>query len=66
MRHDQPKEAFALEASKFFRDVQVEPPLEAVSGEVMRHKSAIVSDEEVLVEYAKCIFRIPSGLSIRT
>ena len=45
MRHDQPKEAFALEASKFFRDVQVEPPLEAVSGEVMRHKSAIVSDD---------------------
>jgi hypothetical protein len=45
IRHDQPKEAFAAEASKILRDVQCEPPLEALSGEVMGHKSAIISDD---------------------
>jgi hypothetical protein len=45
MRHDQPNMAFAAECGKVLRDVQLEPPLEALSGEEMRLKSAIVSDD---------------------
>ena len=42
MRHDQPKKLFAAFASEVFADVEVEPPLVRVDGEVMRHKSANV------------------------
>jgi len=45
MRHAQPQEAFAEEAKQCFHDVQLEPPLEPLSGEQMKHKSAITSDD---------------------
>ena len=45
MRHDEPKELFAREASELWRDVGVEPMLEELSGEVMSYKSAKVEND---------------------
>jgi hypothetical protein len=45
MRHDEPKNLLARETGKIFHDVQCEPPLMPLTGEAMRLKSAIVSDD---------------------
>jgi hypothetical protein len=45
MRHDQPKKLFAEYASGVFADVEVEPPLVPVDGEVMRYRSANVQQD---------------------
>ena len=45
MRHDEPKDLWAFESKKIFRDVEVEPQLQPLSGERLRHKSAVVSDD---------------------
>ena len=45
MRHDEPKNLWASESKKVFRDVEVEPKLQPLSGERMRHKTANVSDD---------------------
>ena len=45
MRHDTPKKLFAQFASEVFADVEVEPPLVPVDGEVMRLKSANVQPD---------------------
>ena len=45
MRHDGPKNLFASLAHKVFKDVEVEPYLEPLTGEVLKLKSANRSDE---------------------
>ena len=45
MRHDGPKNLFASLAKKICNDVEVEPYLEPLTGEVLRYKSANRSDE---------------------
>ena len=45
MRHDEPKELFAREASELWRNVGVEPMLEELSGEVLSYKSAKVEND---------------------
>ena len=45
MRHDEPKEIFASFAKQVFRDVEVEPDLEPLTGEEMKYKSANVQDD---------------------
>ena len=45
MRHDQPKEAFARMAKGCFFDVETEPVLQPLSGEQLRLRSAIRSDD---------------------
>lgn len=45
MRHDEPKELFADLCREVFPDVEVEPPLQPLSGEEMAHASAVTDDE---------------------
>lgn len=45
MRHDEPKSLFARLCTEVHRDVEEEPPLLRLSGEVLSYKSAIRSDE---------------------
>lgn len=40
MRHDEPKKLFAQIATEVFNDVELEPLLEPLSGEIMEHKTA--------------------------
>ena len=45
MRHDGPKNIFAGAARKAFRDVEVEPELQPLEGEVMEMKMANCQDD---------------------
>jgi len=45
LRHDEPKNLFGRLARRVFRDVEVEPELEQLSGEVLDKKSANRQDE---------------------
>ena len=45
MRHDEPKELFAREASVLWKDIEVEPMLEELSGEVMSYRSAKIEND---------------------
>jgi len=45
MRHDSVKRLFASEAKKCFRDVELEPNLQPLSGEVLNYKSANVKPD---------------------
>lgn len=45
MRHDAPKKLFAKWCSGAFRDIELEPPLEPLSGEAFVYKSAKKEDE---------------------
>ena len=45
MRHDEPKQVLVDQAGQIWNDVQSEPPLEPLSGEEFKHKSAIVTDD---------------------
>ena len=45
MRHDEENRLFAALAKEAFRDVEIEPPLTALSGEIFDHKTANMTDE---------------------
>ena len=45
MRHDEENRLFAALAQEAFRDVEIEPPLTALSGEIFDYKTANVTDE---------------------
>ena len=45
MRHDNVSRLFAFQAKKSFRDVEVEPHLQPLSGEKMRYNSANIKSE---------------------
>jgi len=45
MRHDEENILFAYQAKKFFRDVEVEPMLQELNGEIMDYKSANIKAE---------------------
>ena len=45
MRHDEENRLFAVLAKEAFHDVEIEPPLTKLSGEIFDHKTANMTDE---------------------